>query len=33
MAIHFQEPGSPVRYVPGHEHELILLGWPPFGER
>jgi hypothetical protein len=32
-AIHFQEPGSPVRYEPGHEQELILLGRPPFGER
>ena len=32
-AIHFQEPDSPVRYEPGHEHELILLGRPPFGER
>jgi hypothetical protein len=32
-AIHFQEPGSPVRYEPGHEDELTLLGRPPSGER
>jgi 8-oxo-dGTP diphosphatase len=32
-AIHFQEPGSPVRYKPGHEDELTLLGRPPSGER
>ena len=25
-AIHFQEPGSPVRYEPGYESELTLLG-------
>lgn len=25
-AIHFQEPGSPVRCEPGHERELTLLG-------
>jgi len=27
-AIHFQQPGSPVRYEPGHEDELTLLGQP-----
>ena len=27
-AIHFQEPGSPVHYEPGHEHELTLLERP-----
>jgi 8-oxo-dGTP pyrophosphatase MutT (NUDIX family) len=32
-AIHFQEPGSPVRYEPGHEDDLSLLGRPPSGER
>ena len=25
-AIHFQEPGSPVRYEPSYENELTLLG-------
>ena len=27
-AIHFQEPGSPVRYEPDHESGLTLLGLP-----
>ena len=27
-AIHFQEPGSPVHYDPGHEGELTLLELP-----
>lgn len=27
-AIHFQEAGSPVRYAPGYESELTLLGRP-----
>jgi hypothetical protein len=29
-AIHFQQPGSPVRYHPGHEHELTLLERPAY---
>jgi hypothetical protein len=35
FAVHWQEPGSPVHYDPGYEHELTLLpaGPPVLGLR